>query len=169
MWPRGQPIGAHHDQLWEAASLHAELWGHDPPEISPSGDLARRMVEAFEHPSFGGRWRDIIRGHHRLASKEGSKMGRVLRLVFPMAREYNKDLPHKLDLNRVQEFIQAAPKLQRKAPKKDPQQERIDKETAKRREKEGEAWLKKMGWDKLSDKERVAAMAKHALKGGKGA
>ncbi len=156
---RGQPTGAYHDQLWEVAKAHADAWSQPVPDMVPTGDLAARIVQVLEHPVLGQRWRQMVEGHHKLASKDNSSYGRALRHVFPPQKGH----PWKLDLNRALEYSQVMAK--RPPPQK--RKEVEDSDYIAKREQEGreaDAIARAAGAETLSGMERVRAIEKYLAK-----
>jgi hypothetical protein len=102
------PVGEHHAELWEVVEYHAELWGLPKPEYIPEGDLAHRIIEAIK--KYQHNWRKILEGHHSKASKSDSKMSNDLSRIFPPARQNNREKTNRVDMGKIQYFIQIAPR-----------------------------------------------------------
>jgi hypothetical protein len=108
--PDSRPIGDEHAEVLELQALHAKTWGIDHPEVKPRGDTMGRILEALR--TFGlDKCRAAVLGHHRQASKPDSRLNRDLRSVFPALKVGNRQDDRKLDTDRVQGYIQDAPRL----------------------------------------------------------
>jgi hypothetical protein len=100
--------GAERDMITELASLHADTWCKQHPTGPPTHDNEQRVLQAIRGSRFGfDACIAAIHGHHKLASKEGSFLGRELRNVFPEARINGKRNSGKLDVDRFGEFVAA--------------------------------------------------------------
>lgn len=146
-----RPTGEFRDELLDLVEYHRETWKLECPDAMPIYDDAVRVKQAVQNPRFGAQaCRAAILGHSVAARKEGSKLGRNFRHVFPAAFVGGQRATNKLDLGRFEEFVQTGRTAQGQAAKaravKARQEEK--KPAAKEPKDEGpsfEAWLQKRG------------------------
>jgi hypothetical protein len=105
------PIGDEHAQVLELVECYRATWGHDDPPAMPTHANLHRVLLALRDAQVGfEKCTAAIRGHHKLATKDGSKLGRGLRFVFPARKDgKNESQPFHLDVDRVCEFAHEAP------------------------------------------------------------
>lgn len=108
-----RPISHEHAAIQELQTLHSDLWTIPHPTGPPAGDNLRRVLAALRTT----RWDDFngckaaIYGHHKLAGKDGSPIGKTFRHVFPESRNGGKSMSNKLDEDRFWEFVAAGRSL----------------------------------------------------------
>lgn len=118
--PDSRPLS--HDLLAidELLEVYRDAWGLDAPPPRPEHDDRRRVVEALNHPNLSPAFetcKDAIRGHHKLASKEGSQLGKSFRHVFPPTNIGGRTATNRVNSDRVGEFARAGHKLKKKTHK----------------------------------------------------
>jgi hypothetical protein len=145
----------------QAAESFQKLWMlNTAPRLS--GDHLKRARIAYKQ--FGEEsFLAAVRGHHKLASRDGSLIGKSFRHVFPGETIDGKYQQDSLDLDRFQEFVEKG--LPKKPPDSRPKTElqvaieRRDKLEAE----ESVQWVKDQGLNKLSGPE----MVREAMKRGR--
>lgn len=140
--PDKRPVGAEHDQIMALQALHSQIWKIPQPTGLPSADNKQRVLSALRSSRFGfNGCQAAIYGHHKLASKDGSQLGRWFRSVFPEARFGNKRHSCKLDEDRFEEFMVAGMKLvpnEKKARQRDDFKRALDDKAMNETKKDAE-------------------------------
>jgi hypothetical protein len=104
LMPDSRPMGEERDLLLEVCAEYGLTWGKTPPDL-PAGDHQRRFLAALRDPSGGLRvLKQAVHGHHARASREGSKTGKELRHVVPVATRFGNPQPQVPDMTRVLEY-----------------------------------------------------------------
>jgi|GEM_PF-3415402 len=134
------PTRADSNELVEVQELqqyYANTWGREIAPVIPRGDNLTRILEVLRHPAGG--WdvcKAAIRGHHKIASKDGAQHGREFRHVFPPVREGNRTQTAKVDLDRVFEYARHGRPPRRRVERK-PEEPKISREEAEAAAKKG--------------------------------
>lgn len=140
------PFKADSNELVEVQELQqyfANVWGTEISPVLPVGDNLTRILEVLRHPAGG--WdvcKAAIRGHHKIASKDGAQHGREFRLVFPPLRIGGKQQTARVDLDRVFEYARKGRKPQPRREEK-PKEPEISREEAEAAAKKGIAKVRK--------------------------
>ena len=108
--PNKRPVSGEHFEVWELIALFADRWKRQQSEALPKHDNLQRVLQALRDFDFTS-CQAAIYGHHKLATKEGSQLGRYFRHIFPAAKINGKSHTNKLDEDRFREFVEAGKKL----------------------------------------------------------
>ena len=84
------------EELGEVRAIFAAVWSRRVDGVDLDGDDRLRGMEAIRAYGVDG-VREAIRGHYKLATKDGSQRGRNLRHVFPCRSSGNQVIRHALD------------------------------------------------------------------------
>jgi hypothetical protein len=106
--------------IQELLAEYQRVWNLDFPPPAPEHDDRRRVVEALNHAELRFEaCKHAIRGHHKLATKDGSQLGKSFRHVFPPASNGGRLARNRVNSDRVGEFARAGkpPKKRNHKPK----------------------------------------------------
>lgn len=147
-----------------AAALFKSLWGQKKgPRLN--GDNLTRALEAWTLTDCNALIA-AVHGHRIQATKEGSKIGRAFRLIFPEARKDGERVSHKLCCDRYMEFVEAG-RHKLPDPVADARAElrKRDAEKAKAADdEETQALIKRAGAEGLKGKDLLDAIKKQIRK-----
>jgi len=144
--PDSRPRGDEQDMVLALVTKWAHLHGTEVPSM-PSGDNLQRVLQAIRNPSFGLEvCQRAVNGHYRECMKEGSKIGRGFRFVFPVQSQYGHAHTDKLDTDRLMEFVIAGTPKRKVETEEAPIKRRPDDD------REHREWLKKQG---IEDKDKM--------------
>lgn len=129
--------------LCDLATYHQQVWRNAENEGPPEGDNRRRVLDALKILGFDSCKRAIV-GHHKVASVDCYPGPKSLRGAFPAVYELGKSVSFKLDIQKVREYINKAPKQQRVEQQK-------PKEPAPPRDKERDKAIAIAGMAKIKE------------------